>query len=133
MLRMTINSYGSVTDGPPTVGDRLTVAAITCWRVYCASSNSGCDLAARAGSAPRGWSAYIPMGVGPARRLLRLADLRAPNQSSEAIDGWGVAAFEVVVKRAVHLAGLSSRRRTIPLMLGLGNTLVEHRRHRPYR
>ena len=46
--------------------------------------------------------------------------VRASDQSSEVVDSWGVAAFEVVASALCIWRALSSRRRTIPLMLGLG-------------
>ena len=46
--------------------------------------------------------------------------VRAPDQSVPLVDGWGVAAFEVVASALCLVRALGSRRRTIPLMLGLG-------------
>ena len=46
--------------------------------------------------------------------------VRGPNQSVALVDGWGVAAFEVAASALCIGRALTSRRRTIPLMLGFG-------------
>ena len=63
--------------------------------------------------------AYAGLGVLLLAYFVWLT-VRAPNQSSEVVDGWGVGAFEVVVSALCILRALSSRRRAVPLILGLG-------------
>ncbi len=77
-------------------------------------------LARRVGDAPRAiWAAY---GLLAALLLAYLASLivRGEGQSVEFVDGWLVAAFEVVVSGlCIARAFVSRRRRAIPLTLGL--------------
>jgi diguanylate cyclase (GGDEF)-like protein len=46
--------------------------------------------------------------------------IRGPSQQVNLIDGWGVAAFEFVASSLCLWRAVASRRRTIPLLLGLG-------------
>ncbi|HUZ70691.1 MAG TPA: bifunctional diguanylate cyclase/phosphodiesterase [Candidatus Saccharimonadales bacterium] len=77
-------------------------------------------LAERAGRAPR-WvvGSYALMGTLLFGYFISLM-VRGPNQSVEAIDGWGVGAFEVVVSGLCLWRAIGSRRRAVPLLLGLG-------------
>jgi diguanylate cyclase (GGDEF)-like protein len=81
----------------------------------------GESIAARVSAAPRViWAAYGLMG---ALLLSYFASLlvRSPDQSLPLIDGWGVAAFELVGSALCIARAFGSRRgRSIPLILGLG-------------
>ena len=46
--------------------------------------------------------------------------IRGPSQSIPLIDGWGVAAFELVASALCLGRALTSRHRAVPLLLGLG-------------
>ena len=46
--------------------------------------------------------------------------IRQPDQSNPLVDGWGVAAFEVLTSALCIWRAIGSRRRIVPLMLGLG-------------
>ncbi|MGA7987042.1 MAG: bifunctional diguanylate cyclase/phosphodiesterase [Candidatus Dormiibacterota bacterium] len=46
--------------------------------------------------------------------------IRQPDQSNPLVDGWGVAAFEVITSALCIWRAVGSRRRIVPLMLGLG-------------
>ncbi len=46
--------------------------------------------------------------------------LRGPGESTALLDSWGVAAFELATSGLCLWGALRSRRRTVPLMLGLG-------------
>jgi diguanylate cyclase (GGDEF)-like protein len=46
--------------------------------------------------------------------------IRQPDQSNALVDGWGVGAFEVLTSALCIWRALGSRRRVVPLMLGLG-------------
>jgi diguanylate cyclase (GGDEF)-like protein len=46
--------------------------------------------------------------------------LRQPDQSNSLVDGWGVGVFELVTSALCIWRGIGSRRRVVPLMLGLG-------------
>jgi diguanylate cyclase len=46
--------------------------------------------------------------------------LRQPDQSNSLIDGWGIGVFELVTSALCIWRGIGSRRRIVPLMLGLG-------------
>jgi diguanylate cyclase (GGDEF)-like protein len=46
--------------------------------------------------------------------------VRSPTQSIPLLDGWGVAAFELVASSLCIWRALTSRRRTVPLLLGFG-------------
>lgn len=62
---------------------------------------------------------YALMGMLLFAYLVSLI-LRGPNQSVEGIDGWGVAAFEVAASALCIWRAIGSRRRAVPLMLGVG-------------
>jgi diguanylate cyclase (GGDEF)-like protein len=62
---------------------------------------------------------YAVLGVVLAAYFVSLI-VRRPDQSVAALDGWGVAAFEVLVSGLCLWRAIGSRRRAIPLMLGLG-------------
>jgi diguanylate cyclase (GGDEF)-like protein len=77
-------------------------------------------MAARARRAPRAvWAAY---GLLAALLSVYFASLilRGPGQSVTLVDGWLVAAFEVVASALCISRAFSSRRRAIPLLLGVG-------------
>ncbi len=46
--------------------------------------------------------------------------VRQPDQSNELVDGWGVGVFELVTSALCLWRALGTRRRIVPLMLGLG-------------
>src|SRR5450759_2998474 len=77
-------------------------------------------IAARVGNAPRAvWVTYAALG---ALLLAYFASLivRGPGQSVTFVDGWLVAGFEVVASVLCISRAFGSRRRAIPLLLGLG-------------
>jgi diguanylate cyclase (GGDEF)-like protein len=77
-------------------------------------------MAARVGNAPRAVRvAYAVLGT---LLLAYFASLivRGPGQSVTLVDGWLVAAFEVVASVLCISRAFGSRRRAIPLLLGLG-------------
>ena len=77
-------------------------------------------MAARVGNAPRAvWVAYAVLG---ALLLAYFASLivRGPGQSVTLVDGWLVAAFEVVASVLCISRAFGSRRRAVPMLLGLG-------------
>ena len=78
-------------------------------------------MAARAGRAPRAiWAVYGVLGVLVLAYFVSLI-VRGPDQSVELVDGWLVAAFEVVVSAlCIARAFGAHRRRAVPLLLGLG-------------
>jgi hypothetical protein len=63
--------------------------------------------------------AYVGLGVVLAAYLISLL-VRGPTQSIPLVDGWGVAAFELVASSLCLGRALTSRKRTVPLLLGLG-------------
>ena len=77
-------------------------------------------VALAAHSAPR-WvrGAYATLGVLLLAYFVSLI-VRAPTQSNTLVDGWGIAAFELAASALCIWRAVSTRRRTIPLMLGLG-------------
>jgi diguanylate cyclase len=119
-LCVTISMYGPVTNRPP------SVAGVSESQAYAADVSAAhlrvraASIAARAGRAPRGVRiVYGVMGVLLLAYFVSLI-VRGPSQSVAIVDGWGVAAFEVVASALCIWRALGSRRRTIPLMLGLG-------------
>jgi diguanylate cyclase (GGDEF)-like protein len=46
--------------------------------------------------------------------------IRQPDQSNPYVDGWGVAAFELLTSALCIWRAVGSRRRVVPLMLGIG-------------
>ena len=64
-------------------------------------------------------AAYAVLAVLLVAYLVSLI-VRTPDQSVPLVDGWGVAAFEVVASALCLVRALGSRRRAVPLMLGLG-------------
>ena len=70
--------------------------------------------------APR-WvrAVYVGLAVLLAAYLVSLL-VRSPTQSIPLLDGWGVAAFELVASSLCIWRALTSRRRTVPLLLGFG-------------
>lgn len=70
--------------------------------------------------APR-WvrAVYAALGLVLAAYLVSLL-LRGPTQSLPLVDGWGVAAFELVASALCLWRALTSRRRIVPLLLGIG-------------
>lgn len=62
---------------------------------------------------------YAGLGVVLVAYFVSLI-VRGPNQSVAGLDGWGVAAFEVLVSGLCIWRAIGSRRRAVPLMLGLG-------------
>ncbi len=79
------------------------------------------SIATRVGDAPRAiWAVYGLLGVLLLTYFASLI-LRGPGQSVELIDGWLVAAFELVASALCISRAFGSRRgRAIPLTLGLG-------------
>jgi diguanylate cyclase (GGDEF)-like protein len=79
------------------------------------------SLARRSGDAPRAiWAVYGVMGALLLTYFASLI-LRRPGQSVEFVDGWLVAAFEVVASALCISRAFGPRRgRAIPLTLGLG-------------
>jgi diguanylate cyclase len=77
-------------------------------------------VAARVGDAPRPIrAAYGVLGVLLVAYFVSLI-VRGPDQSVEFVDGWLVAAFEVVASALCISRAFGSRRRAIPLTLGVG-------------
>ncbi len=62
---------------------------------------------------------YVALGAVLAVYFVSLI-IRGPSQQLSLIDGWGVAAFEFVASSLCLWRAVGSRRRTIPLLLGLG-------------
>ena len=62
---------------------------------------------------------YVALGAVLAVYFVSLL-LRGPSQQVNLVDGWGVAAFEFVASSLCLWRAFVSRRRTIPLLLGLG-------------
>ena len=62
---------------------------------------------------------YVALGTVLAVYFVSLL-LRGPSQQVTIVDGWGVAAFEFVASILCLWRAFASRRRTIPLLLGLG-------------
>ncbi|MEO8897616.1 MAG: bifunctional diguanylate cyclase/phosphodiesterase [Candidatus Dormibacter sp.] len=62
---------------------------------------------------------YAVLGLVLAAYLVSLL-LRDPTQSIHLVDGWGVAAFEVVASALCLWRAATSRRRAVPLLLGIG-------------
>jgi diguanylate cyclase (GGDEF)-like protein len=78
-------------------------------------------VAARAGDAPRAiWAVYGALATLLIAYFVSLI-LRGPGQSVELVDGWLVAAFEVVASSlCIARAFRSVRGRAVPLTLGVG-------------
>ncbi len=62
---------------------------------------------------------YVALGAVLAVYFVSLL-LRGPSQQVSLVDGWGVASFEFVASCLCLWRAFASRRRTIPLLLGLG-------------
>ena len=62
---------------------------------------------------------YVALGAVLAVYFVSLL-LRGPSQQVTLVDGWGVASFEFVASCLCLWRAFASRRRTIPLLLGLG-------------
>jgi diguanylate cyclase (GGDEF)-like protein len=75
---------------------------------------------AQGNSAPT-WirAVYLALGAVLAVYFVSLL-LRGPSQQVTLVDGWGVASFEFVASCLCLWRAFASRRRTIPLLLGLG-------------
>ena len=67
------------------------------------------------------WVAVVYSALG-ALLLAYLVSLilRQPDQSNTLVDGWGVGVFEVVTSALCIWRGIASRRRIVPVMLGIG-------------
>jgi diguanylate cyclase (GGDEF)-like protein len=63
--------------------------------------------------------AYVALGAVLAVYFASLL-IRGPSQQVNLIDGWGVATFEFVASCLCLWRAVTSRRKTIPLLLGLG-------------
>ena len=64
-------------------------------------------------------SVYVALAAVLAVYFVSLL-LRGPSQQVTVIDGWGVAAFEFVASSLCLWRAVGSRRRTVPVLLGLG-------------
>jgi EAL domain-containing protein (putative c-di-GMP-specific phosphodiesterase class I) len=62
---------------------------------------------------------YVALGAVLAIYFVSLL-IRGPSQQVNLIDGWGVATFEFVASSLCLWRAVASRRRTVPLLLGLG-------------
>ncbi len=115
-----IDLCASVTDGPPSVSPVRSQPDLVCWRGYRAPSAPSREHT----SAPRhdpslGTFAYAGLGLVLVAYLVSLL-VRGPTQSIPLLDGWGVSAFELVASGLCLWRALTSRRRVVPLLLGLG-------------